>query len=77
MNISELSRIASEITHRSHSLSENMLLSETGIDSLSFYKVIIEIEKRYGIRLNEDELFSCQQVRELLALVSSTCDNKL
>lgn len=41
-------------------------LKEIGIDSLDLLDFIIEIEKKFGIKLNDDELFNLQTIDDVV-----------
>ena len=66
----EVIEIVAEIAEvEAHEISADAELEKLGIDSLDGLRIVAEVEKKYGIVINEDEISTIRTVPDVFALV--------
>ena len=66
----EVIEIVAEIAEiEAHEVAADAELEPLGIDSLDGLRIIAEVEKKYGIVINEDEISTIRTVPDIFALV--------
>ena len=52
-------------------VSEQATLESLGVDSLGGLKIVVEVEKRYGIEISESEINKIRTMPDIFALVDA------
>ena len=76
---SDLNRIFSTLLQIDHlSLSAEMTANDiAGWDSLTHVRLVLEVEKNYGIKFAIAELTLFENVGELVAMIDKKCEEKV
>ena len=66
----EITEIVAEIAEvDAHEIPADAELDKLGIDSLDGLRIIADVEKKYGIVINEDEMTTIRTLPDIFALV--------
>ena len=76
--ISEIKQIVSQITRINISeLSDEVRVrEEIGIDSLMAMEIVASCEKRFGIYIDEDQMFNIDSIGDFYDLIVKLCENR-
>lgn len=69
----EICKILLENGVSEESINDNTLLKDVGINSLSFIKIVVEIESRFDISFSEEKLI-LEQFSDFLSLSNYVCE---
>ena len=66
----EVIEIVAEIAEvEAHEISADAELEKLGIDSLDGLRIVADVEKKYGIVINEDEISAIRTVPDIFTLI--------
>lgn len=73
--IDEIRKSFAERIHKDH-IDDNMTLKELGLDSLDVVELCLDLEDRYHIQFETDELSSFKTVGDLFAAIEKKTKEK-
>lgn len=57
-------------------LPETTVMLDLGADSLDLYQILVEVEKIYGIQINENEFRAIRRVGDIVLLIRTKTDGR-